>query len=597
MATGTKRTRKTSATPDAAPAPAPARAKNATIAKLARALASTKAPYRGQRLRVTADREESLFGAKLTVIEPPPSAEQDWRNSRLDALTLERADPTRLTELLVDLAPDVNRAHFDWLRELNPGWTLETFVPGTETPDTRAQASVDAFMKLLGRLYGSPDVTLNRMFTGTFMRGAVFCELVMDTDRRTAIDFATPDPYLVRFRKTPDAKRGVYHEPGVMRSGQWVSFDLPTIRYIPLDPMPGVPYGRAMVTSALFTSVFLLGMLHDLRRVIAQQGYPRPDIEIDLETLANEMPADLEEDADAKAQWIDQVVDAVATYYAQLQPDDAYVHTSVVKLNKPVGTVDTDSLGGISAIIEALERMSVRALKTCPFMMAVSESNTETQANRQWEAHLQGVKSVQHLVESAMEQLLEFKLQAEGILADVRFRFAVNRKGDELRDALAESQRIQNERDKLAAGWTEQNEASNNITEHDASEAEPRDGAWAQEDPNAAPDPQTTDGADGEDTGDDNADSGRSRLQQLFRGHLEGCQDCDDCLVETAGERTVDQAEQSRRLVELYQDHLADCDDCAQCVMADRTRPAPEIGRNMDDQPEVEPSKNGHHPW
>lgn len=438
----------------------------------------------GSRMRVTTDMPGISLMPGYSYIEPPPSAETDWQIAELDSLTLYRATPERLMELLIDLSPDDNRAQFDWSRELNPGWSYTVMVPGTETQHEQGYQLVEAFCDRLKMLYGSVDIPINRMFMGVFMRGASFCELVLGRDKHIAIDLATPDPSIVRFRRVEDPQRGLIFEPGVLSRGGisvddgWVSYALPTIKYLPLDPMPGKPYGRPMISAALYTSIFLLGMLHDLRRVIAQQGYPRPDIEVVWEQLRTQMPSEMDQDSEEAAQWIAAIVQQVATAYAQLQPEDAYVHTDVVKLNRPVGTLDASSLGSLGSLIEALERMMVRALKTAPFMMAVADGTTETQANRQWEAHLQGVKSVQHLVESALEGILEYYLMVNGILADVEWRFAVNRKGDELRDAMAEQQRIANEREKLAAGWTEQDEASMAITEHDASEPEPRDGAW-----------------------------------------------------------------------------------------------------------------------
>lgn len=440
----------------------------------------------GSRLRTTTDAiGVTTFGRFLTI-EPPPTSENDWQVADLDSQTLHRETPERLTELLVDLSPDVNRANWDWMRALNPGWECDVFVPGsTETRHERGYQLVEDFIDTLNRLYGSADVPLNRMFQGEFMRGAIFCELVVGVDKRTLVDLATPDPAIVRFRRVDDPVRGLIFEPGIFdpakrgdENNGWVSYDLPTIQYIPLDPMPGKPYGRPMVSAALYTALFLLGLLHDLRRVIAQQGLPRPDIEIDLEVLANEIPGDIEEDSDERALWVEGIRSAVETAYANLEPDAAFVHTSVVHMNKPQGTLDTESMGGLGAIIEALERMSVRALKTTPFMMAISESTTETQANRQYEQWLASVRAAQHLAESAIEQILRYALQINGILADPQFRFQQDRKSEVLRDEQGEQLKITNARARLAAGWTSQDEESLTVTGHEADEAEPRDGAW-----------------------------------------------------------------------------------------------------------------------
>lgn len=434
--------------------------------------------------RVTQDRSDGLFGSRLSAIVPPPTADDTWRSLNLDARTLDRISPLKLAELLADISPDVSRALFDFLRECNAGWTLRALVPGTEDEDAQAQAALDAIMATLTAIYGTPDDRINRLFIAAWLRGAVMAELVLDDDGRTFVDLATPDPSIARFRQVTDPKRGTVYELGQMQAGRgWVSFDRPTISYIPVDPMPGSPYGRPLVAPALFVTLFLIGLLHDLRRVIAQQGYPRLDIAIDLEKLANEMQAQNIAPQQRQA-FVNAIVDQVAAYYATLEPDAAFVHTDLTTLNRPVGTTDTESLGGLGPVIEALERMAVRALKTTPFMMAISESTTETQANRQFEQHMVAIRSMQHLVETQLSRLFGLALQAQGIVATVEMRFAENRRSERLRYAQAEQIEIANEREKYAAGWTSQDEGSQAITGHDAEEREPRDGAES-----AAPDP------------------------------------------------------------------------------------------------------------
>jgi hypothetical protein len=423
--------------------------------------------------RVTTDRPEGPFGSTLSVILPPRVADEAWRTLNLDSKTLDRISAVQLVEYLADISPDVSRALFDFLRECNAGWELDALVPGTEDVDPRAQAALDGHMATLGALYGTPDVPINRLFIAAWLRGALLGELVLDANGHDFVDLATPDPAIARFKPVSDPVRGTVHQLGQMQGGRWVAFDRPTISYIPVDPLPGSPYGRPLVAPALFVTLFLIGLLHDLRRVIAQQGYPRLDISIDLEKLANEMQAQ-EVAAQQRQAFVDAIVRQVADYYAGLEPDMAFVHTDLTALNRPVGTVDTQSLGGLGPVIEALERMAVRALKTMPFMMAISESNTETQANRQFEQHAIAIRAMQHLVETQLGRLFTLGLQAEGVVATVRMRFAENRRSERLRYAQAEQVEIANERAKYAAGWTSQDEGAQAITGHDADRPEPR---------------------------------------------------------------------------------------------------------------------------
>lgn len=435
--------------------------------------------------RVSLD-NSNLFIGSAPVIEPPTFPEDIWHWGNLDSKTLSRMSAGTVSGFLVDLSPEVSRALYDFLRECNPGWELTALRPGTEEPDEQAQPALDAIMTRLGLLYGSPDVVINRLFISAWLRGALFAELVLDEAGREVVDLATPDPYWVRFQRMPDPVRGTIHQLGQFQGGRFVLLDRPTISYIPVDPVPGVPYGRSLVAPALFTALFLLGMLHDLRRVVSQQGYPRPDIEIDLEKLALQMPTEIQRDPGAQQIWLQGIVDAVSTAYASLEPDDAYVHTSVVKLNKPMGTVDTASLGGIDAIITALERMAVRALKTAPFMMAMSESTTETQANRQYEQHVAGIKSIQHLAEALLERLFTLALQAQGVVSTVQMRFAENRAAELLRDAQVDVLKLNVATGAYTAGFFSQDEASQYAVGKGADVPEPRASA-APPAPTASP--------------------------------------------------------------------------------------------------------------
>lgn len=168
--------------------------------------------------------------------------------------------------------------------------------------------------------------------------------------------------------------------------------------------------------------------------MVAQQGYPRIDVVVKLDEVLKAMPEDLQEDPEAFRAWVEDAIRGVEATVAALQPDDTYVHSSAIKVNRPVGTVDSSSLGAVGGLITNLERQIIRALKTMPLLMGVNEATSETHANRQWEVYTQGIKALQHLAESLLEYLLGKALQAQGVAAGVRFRFAEMRASEGLRD-------------------------------------------------------------------------------------------------------------------------------------------------------------------
>lgn len=435
------------------------------------ATAGLSAALKGGRLSV--DIPGQFLGA-LTIVVPPDSPEDLWTLFALDEQSLARMSPSQLLDLLVDLSPDVSRALWDILRLCNPGWQATCFRPGGRTPDPAAQARLDAFLDQLTDLYGAVDVPIGRLFIGAFMRGAFLAELVLDESARTPIDFATPDPMSIRFRREWDPVRGPVWHLGQWQVSGFVPLERPTIRYAAIDPLPGRPYGRPLAAAALFPTLFLLGLMHDLRRVIAQQGYPRIDITLDLVALQASMPPQVRQSPEKEKAWVQEVITEIGLAYSKLEPDDAYLHTSVVKVNRSVGTVDATSLGGITAIIQALERMAVRALKTMPIMMGLVDGSSEANANRQWEIEAAGVRSLQNICETLLGRLFAVGLRAQGIQAVVEVAFEELRAAQALRDAQVEQLTIANAGAKYDRGWVSQDEAALEVTGHPADQPEPR---------------------------------------------------------------------------------------------------------------------------
>src|SRR3990172_13415403 len=428
----------------------------------------------GRRARTTVNGPGDFPSFGSMVIAPPLDAESSWRTLNLDSQTLSRMNAADLMAYLADISPEISKALDDLILMVDPGHEWHAFRPGSEDVDTRSQAVLDTFFATLRDLYGSPKVVTGRLIIGLGLRGALFAELILDEMGRLPVDLATPDPFSARFRKISDPVRGTIWQLGQYQPGGWKDLASPTISYIPYHPFPGSPYGRPPFSAAIFTAIFLLVMLHDLRRVIQQQGYPRLDVAVAMEALLEMMPDSITPGTDEFKQWVEGAIDDVVTAYEALQPDDAYIHTDVITVNRPVGTVDTSSLGAIDGLFSALERMITRGLKTMPLLMGLQEGGSETHSNRQWELHAAGIKSIQHLLEAMMEKLLSVALRAQGLQATVQFRFAELRASEMLRTPKTEAMQIANKKEKYLQGWPTQDEGSVAVPGHEADQPAPR---------------------------------------------------------------------------------------------------------------------------
>lgn len=433
--------------------------------------------------RLSVDNSYSFFGSPHVIL-PPQSVTDDWELHRLDDSRMRRMNPIDMIQLLADLSPDVSRALWDFLRLCNPGYTITVLNKKGGTPDAVGQGMVEDFLDKLTDIYGSSDVVIGRMFMSAFIRGAIMAELVLDLDARNMVDIAIPDPASIRFARSEDPVRGVVwqlvqwqNRPNPEKFGSiggYIPLTWPTIRYVPIDPFPGIPYGRAIAAPALFSTLFLLGLLHDLRRVVAQQGYPRMDISISMERIKAAMPNKVLNDATEYKNWVNGTIKEVQDAYSRLKPASTYIHTDVITVNKPVGAVDSSSLGAIDGLIQALERMSTRALKTMPFMMASTQTTTETLANREWEVQTAGIQSIQKLAAKMLQRLFMIGCQAQGHPCYITWEFAELRQTERQRDAQAEAIEIANEQNKYALGVKSLDAVSQALEGHDADQSEPR---------------------------------------------------------------------------------------------------------------------------
>jgi len=447
------------------------------------------------RVRYSQDTGTKLRSFGTPVVLPPPDAEGQWRIGDLDTRILDKEAPAQIMQYLADLAPEFSAALWHFARFSNPGWELVALQPGTggdpdsAEADPRGQAWLDEFVGVLTGYYQSLDVIWARLHIGAFMRGAYAAELVLNDSGREALDFATPDPSSFRFQKREDPDRGEVWQLGQLQGWQFVPITVETVAYLPIDPFPASPYGRPPASAALFTSLFLIAILHDLRRVVQQQGWPRYDLAVQLEKLRASMPEDVLADPEAYASWINHTLDEIAEAFTTLPPDAAFAHTDDVTVGRPTGAVDSSALSQTDLLINALERMLARGLKTMPVMLGLTEGMSEANANRQYEAYIATIQAFQHHCENLVSHLFTLGAQAAGIQTNIVLRFAVNRAAEAQRDAVTESLQIANAAAKRDEGWNDQDTASREVTGHDAVAESP---APAPDEAPAAPEEPAT---------------------------------------------------------------------------------------------------------
>lgn len=418
-----------------------------------------------KRIRLTND--DDFSGLSPFAFLTPPNEDLEFTNLE-DFKELSLDDKLRL---LAHISPEAARAYWDFV--IFVGHKVEIEVHRSDDPeatDERGKAAIQAFIDSLDDMHDSHLTLIHRIIAAGFVRGAFAAELVLDENGRLPLDLATPDPAVLDFRRVTDPRRGQVWALGQWQGGKWVDLeDVPTVKYVPILPMVDSPYALAWIETAVFPALFLLMLLQDLRRVVANQGYDRLDIAVDVEKMRAAMPAGIANDPDKFREWVEATITEVSTVYSSLEPDDAYVHTDVVSVNAPVGALGNTSMTtSVDQLMQSLERMLVRAFKSIPFLMASRQTTTETQANREWEAYSAGIGIIQNKLGYLLGSLFTLALEAQGIQARVEFDFDQLSESEELRKAQVKQLEIANAWSMYQYGFITHDEAAESVAGHPA---------------------------------------------------------------------------------------------------------------------------------
>lgn len=418
-----------------------------------------------KRIRLTND--DDFSGLSPFAFLTPPNEDLEFTNLE-DFKELSLDDKLRL---LAHISPEAARAYWDFV--IFVGHKVEIEVHRSDDPeaiDERGQAAIQVFIDSLDDMHDSHLTLIHRIIAAGFVRGAFAAELVLDENGRLPLDLATPDPAVLDFRRVTDPRRGQVWALGQWQGGKWVDLeDVPTVKYVPILPMVDSPYALAWIETAVFPALFLLMLLQDLRRVVANQGYDRLDIAVDVEKMRAAMPAGIANDPDKFREWVEATITEVSTVYSSLEPDDAYVHTDVVSVNAPVGALGNTSITtAVDQLMQSLERMLVRAFKSVPFLMAARQTTTETQAGREWEAYSAGIGVIQGKLAYLLGSLFTLALEAQGIQARVEFEFDQLSESEELRRAQVKQIELTNAWNMFLYGFISQDEAAESVTGHAA---------------------------------------------------------------------------------------------------------------------------------
>ena len=398
-----------------------------------RALTSTAVVNRSSGRQTGLDlATDFLFDQTMPVPDPSSS----WRTLEVARKNLLNLPYSQLAQVALDLSPEVNKGLHDFLRFVNPSYVLRNSNPV-------AERASHAFVRQLSTYYGSFGSHIDSLWSGIFLTGGAFPELVLGPGGRSPLDLVFNDPSSARFRRERDPMRGPRPRLGQeTRHGFNYLDDNPLVKYLGFDRLTDNPYGRPIVGPAVHSSVFLLGLIQDLRRAIANVGLSRTDYTLEADELLKliDRNPDIAGDDAATAAFINEHIDKVKGVLSNLEVDSDFVHLSTVKVNYATNPM-TVNLNGLNTVIETLQRNIVNGFKGISALLNILDSTTETHIRSQLEYFVAALQSLQNEVAVMLSQFFDIANQVQGIQGETEFLFRRQRTADKKATAEIEQMR------------------------------------------------------------------------------------------------------------------------------------------------------------
>ena len=381
--------------------------------------------------------QEKAF--EFYAIQAPNAGLDRWRTIRYTEKQLLSLPTEKLIDTALEMVPAMDKALYDWAIFCNPGYEI------VAEPVAADRCCKEFIQRLDDRPHENFSSLLNQIYNMLFAKGGVLLELVLDPETFEGRHIAIMEPETVSFKWVDTEPLGPHWEIGQWKNMTWEPIYDEGVKFIALRPERRNPSGRAMISSSVLPSIFMLVFVRELREVIRHQGYPRLDIEIISELVRENAPDHILGDPGAEAAYMQAIINQIDQTMKKLEPRDVYIDLDDVKMNAPVGTTNHQVLAGVDTIIDYEMKQIIQGLKTMSVLLGHNDTTTETYATREWEIYMAAIRSAQDEVASVLEQFLKIVCQAAGIQAKrISFKFRELRDSEALRYAQVDKQNLEN---------------------------------------------------------------------------------------------------------------------------------------------------------
>lgn len=316
--------------------------------------------------RVTTDEDFFSGGVFGTILAP--DEDNDWKLETFEDQNICDKSASEIIDMAADSIPDMNRALYDTRQNVVTEWTWKT-----EEEDKAGDLILEDAIETIEELGSSIELKLGEMVDALFLKGALFCENIFEGDE--FVDIAVMDPFRARYRKMRNPRRGEYWQLGQRQDGRFIPIESPRVKYLPLIPRAGKPYGRPMAGAAIFPMVYLYGILKAARQSMYLQAFPNRLITIDRKYLY-----DAGYDVDQIDEILSGLKSALPTTMANAGTGTQFIEGREVQIEM-VGGVTRVSYDGLEMMERMLERQIIRGLKQYPINFGISEGSSLSSGN------------------------------------------------------------------------------------------------------------------------------------------------------------------------------------------------------------------------
>lgn len=213
----------------------------------------------------------------------------------------------------------------------------------------------------------------------TLLRGAYGFELVYDK-KLEPVELRTIDMAEIEWEED---KIGEY-KPFQKVQGQNdpTSLDIPTFFTEKFHQNPNSIYSYSTFVSSINTIAARRQVIDSLYRIMNITGYPRVTLKVVEAALLENAPPGQRSDPEKKRQFVDSQLNALRAVFANIRPEQAFVHTDAVEA-KILNEKNPGASLEINEVIATLDAQNQAALKTMPAVIGKgSSANTASTETR-----------------------------------------------------------------------------------------------------------------------------------------------------------------------------------------------------------------------